>query len=72
MLTASVVGFLFGGMIGSRHAGDKYIAINHHSKFTSTMQAQVHKTACVVRYYNIINNNIIIIIILSIIIERIA
>ena len=48
MLTASVVGFLFGGMIGSRHAGDKYIAINHHSKFTSTMQAQVHKTACVV------------------------
>ncbi len=37
----TVVGFMFGGMIGSRHAGDKFIAMNHHSKFTSTMQAQV-------------------------------
>ena len=35
------VGFMFGGMIGTRHAGDKFIAMNHHSKFTSTMQAQV-------------------------------
>ena len=38
---ATMVGFLFGGMIGARHAGDKYIAMNHSAKFTSVMQAQV-------------------------------
>ena len=38
---ATVVGFVFGGMIGARHAGDKYIALNHSTKFTSVMQAQV-------------------------------
>ena len=38
---ASIVGLLFGGMIGARHAGDKYIAMNHSTKFTSVMQAQV-------------------------------
>lgn len=37
---ATMVGFLFGGMIGARHAGDKYIAMNHSAKFTSVMQAQ--------------------------------
>ena len=37
----SMFGFLFGGMIGARHAGDKYITLNHSSKFTSVMQAQV-------------------------------
>ena len=41
VLAASCVGFAFGGMIGARHAGDKFIAMNHHSKFSSTMQAQV-------------------------------
>ncbi len=38
---ASVAGFLFGGMIGARHSGDKFITHNHASKFTSVMQAQV-------------------------------
>lgn len=38
---ATCVGFMFGGLIGSRHTGDKFIAMNHHSKFSSTMQAQV-------------------------------
>lgn len=38
---ASVTGFLFGGMIGARHAGDRFIAYNHAAKFTSVMQAQV-------------------------------
>lgn len=38
---ASAFGFVFGGMIGARHAGDKYITLNHSSKFTSVMQAQV-------------------------------
>ena len=42
---ASIVGFLFGGMIGARHAGDKYIAMNHSTKFTSAIQAQVSYTA---------------------------
>ncbi|XP_064399943.1 complex I assembly factor TIMMDC1, mitochondrial-like [Halichondria panicea] len=37
---ASVAGFLFGGMIGARHSGDKFITHNHASKFTSVMQAQ--------------------------------
>ena len=41
MCVASVFGFMFGGMIGARHAGDKYITLNHSSKFTSVMQAQV-------------------------------
>ncbi len=41
VLVASITGFLFGGMIGARHAADKYILMNHGSKFTSTMQAQV-------------------------------
>lgn len=41
---ASIVGFLFGGMVGARHAGDKYIAMNHSTKFTSAMQAQVSYT----------------------------
>lgn len=40
---ASLVGFMFGGMIGARHAGDKYIAMNHSTKFTSVMQAQVYR-----------------------------
>ena len=42
VFVGTIVGFMFGGMIGSRHAGDKFIAMNHHSKFTSTMQAQVN------------------------------
>lgn len=41
VFVATCVGFAFGGMLGSRHAGDKFIALNHHAKFTSTMQAQV-------------------------------
>ena len=41
VVMGTFVGFMFGGMIGSRNAGDKFIAMNHHSKFTSTMQAQV-------------------------------
>lgn len=40
VLVASVTGFLFGGMIGARHAGDKYIALNHNTKYASAMQAQ--------------------------------
>ena len=43
---ASAFGFMFGGMIGARHAGDKYIALNHSSKFTSVMQAQVSCLVC--------------------------
>ncbi len=43
---ASVAGFLFGGMIGARHSGDKFITHNHASKFTSVMQAQVPSVAC--------------------------
>lgn len=41
MVIATCVGFMFGGMLGSRFAADKFIAMNHHSKFSSTMQAQV-------------------------------
>ena len=41
MLIASLTGFLFGGLLGARHAGDKYILMNHSAKYTSTMQAQV-------------------------------
>ena len=41
VLVATFAGFFFGGMIGARHAGDKFIALNHSSKFTSVMQAQV-------------------------------
>ena len=44
VLVASVTGFLFGGMIGARHAGDKYIALNHNTKYASAMQAQVCAT----------------------------
>lgn len=40
---ASVIGFLFGGFLGARWAGDKYIAMNHNTKFTHAMQAQVHQ-----------------------------
>ena len=41
VLAGSFVGFLFGGMIGARQAGDKYILLNHSTKFSSSMQAQV-------------------------------
>ena len=62
VLLASFTGFLFGGMIGARHAGDKFIALNHSSKFTSVMQAQVstcwqHEMSCT--YHSTCNwNNI--------------
>ena len=42
VLMATCLGFVFGGLLGSRHAGDKFIALNQHAKFSSTMQAQVH------------------------------
>ena len=41
VLVASVTGFIFGGLIGARHAGDKYILMNHSTKYASPMQAQV-------------------------------
>ena len=44
MCVAAVCGLFFGGMIGARHAGDKYITLNHSSKFTSVMQAQVRSS----------------------------
>ncbi|KAL5515959.1 hypothetical protein EMCRGX_G001213 [Ephydatia muelleri] len=40
ILAASFGGFLFGGFIGARHAGDRFILMNSNAKFSSTMQAQ--------------------------------
>ena len=41
VLVATLTGFLLGGLVGARYAGDKFVAISHSSKFSSTMQAQV-------------------------------
>ena len=41
ILAASFGGFLFGGFVGARHAGDRFILMNSNAKFSSTMQAQV-------------------------------
>lgn len=46
VLTASTLGFLFGGFIGARWAGDKYIAMNHNTKYPHAMQAQVMHLVC--------------------------
>jgi hypothetical protein len=35
----SVIGFVFGGLMGARLAGDKYIAMNHNTKYPHPMQA---------------------------------
>ena len=48
VLVATLTGFLLGGLVGARYAGDKFVAISHSSKFSSTMQAQVC-TACMYR-----------------------
>ena len=40
ILAASFGGFLFGGFVGARHAGDRFILMNSNAKFSSTMQAQ--------------------------------
>ncbi len=39
---ATCLGFFYGGKIGSRQAKEKYMAMNHNTKFSSSMQAQVH------------------------------
>lgn len=41
VLVSTLTGFLLGGLVGARYAGDKFVAISHSSKFSSTMQAQV-------------------------------
>ena len=41
VFVASTVGFLFGGMIGARWSGDKYIMMNHFTKYAHPMQAHV-------------------------------
>ena len=41
VLVATLTGFLLGGLVGARYAGDKFVAISHSAKFSSTMQAQV-------------------------------
>lgn len=45
---ATAFGFLFGGLIGARRSGDKYIAMNHNTKYQHPMQAHVsvYKTVC--------------------------
>lgn len=40
VLVATFTGFLLGGLVGARYAGDKFVAISHSAKFSSTMQAQ--------------------------------
>ena len=42
VLVATFTGFLLGGLVGARYAGDKFVAISHSAKFSSTMQAQVY------------------------------
>ena len=42
VLVATLTGFLLGGMVGARYAGDKFVSISHSAKFSSTMQAQVY------------------------------
>ena len=44
VLVCTLTGFLLGGLVGARYAGDKFVAISHSAKFSSTMQAQV--SAC--------------------------
>ena len=41
VLLATVTGFIFGGFLGARWAGDKYILLNHNTKYVHKMQAQV-------------------------------
>ncbi|CAI7995257.1 Complex I assembly factor TIMMDC1, mitochondrial [Geodia barretti] len=40
VLVATLTGFLLGGLVGARYAGDKFVRISQSSKFSSTMQAQ--------------------------------
>lgn len=44
---ATAFGFLFGGLIGARRSGDKYIAMNHNTKYQHPMQAhrEMHSAA---------------------------
>ena len=46
VLVATLTGFLLGGLVGARYAGDKFVAISHSAKFSSTMQAQV---GCIIK-----------------------
>ncbi|XP_011403934.1 PREDICTED: complex I assembly factor TIMMDC1, mitochondrial-like [Amphimedon queenslandica] len=39
VFVATAFGFLFGGLIGARHSGDKYIAMNHNTKYQHPIQA---------------------------------
>ena len=41
VLLATLTGFLLGGLVGARYAGDKFVRISQSAKFSSTMQAQV-------------------------------
>ena len=42
VLLATLTGFLLGGLVGARYAGDKFVRISQSAKFSSTMQAQVY------------------------------
>ena len=44
VLVSTLAGFLFGGMIGARWSGDKYMMMNHFTKYAHPMQAQVRHT----------------------------
>ena len=41
IMLGGIFGFFFGGFIGARWSADKFIAMNHNTKFPSVMQAQV-------------------------------
>lgn len=41
VLLGTLAGFVLGGLVGARYAGDKFITLSHSAKFSSTMQAQV-------------------------------
>ena len=42
VLAASVFGFIFAGYIGAKRSGEKYIVMNHNTKYPHAMQAQVN------------------------------
>ena len=54
VLVATLTGFLLGGLVGARYAGDKFVRISQSSKFSSTMQAQVDHSFLLrdLKYFN--------------------
>ena len=51
VLVATFTGFLLGGLVGARYAGDKFVSISHSAKFSSTMQAQVYNAHYTMHVY---------------------